>query len=1494
MKKIALIITLFVCFSQTYAQPSLHLVPEDGAMTLKGDGGEITGAVEYDVYRGTTSPPNTLYTTFQDGYNYEWVDTDVENGTLYYYRVISRDAANNQSVFSSVDAGVPATGSGGHALFDGEDDNIFRGFGNFLQTISRIRFDVRIDEQPSSTERMEIMRIENNWDQRPGGFSYNFTTLRVYHGASALVVEINVDNNRSDSNGNPGQSEYFSINTKNIADGKWHAVALDNIGLGRQNGRVFVDGTQYNIGNAGNKFSEIGFERNHDLRLGGRTFSNTIHFKGAIDNFKTFDGSGVLHDWRFGEPEAASVVYDNGSRNLNLSKENGVITGFTTTFGKMNAIAYSDRVSIRWDPDFDLPGDPIQSYEVWRKTGSGALTQLTSVPKEENSYVDSQVNLGETYAYEVRSVKSNSVVLRSQTDITKPVDDFDRYLELDGAGEVQIPASELLNDTDGTIEFWMKAADSDVEAGKSYSVLNKHDGSGSLNGFNFILDRSTLYVQVKNNANSMNIRPTTPISLIDENWHHVAFAYEWEGTSTLYIDGVAQVTENNTLDITLTSEPLRMGKSPASFWTPFKGGMDEVRIWDQVLTSTEINDRKDQPIAGDENGLQGVWRFDVLTTDNIAYDDGLDGYDGDIIGGLTTAFDPNGEVFASYDGDDVTIGWNIQSEDPITGYILRRFRVDNPSMSEFTYNLPTSITTIVDDGIVPNMEYEYQLEAVIASGSIVVSDFMATKQDLGNMLDFEQTGGQVEIDETITDNQQGTIEFRFRSDEAPPSGKSFALLSRTDATGSDNGFTFTHSATSVFVQMKAAGTTANLFVSKDYLDGEWHHMALVYDWNGENNLYIDGQLEATVTVNNLNITDQSLLVGTSLSTFWAPYIGQLDELRLWEKQLNSTEINASKDMRLPGNTTDLGAVWHFDELAGPTTYDNGSNNFDGTLSGNVSFKESVARLSFSSGTGGFVESHGNNGQILGSMIIEISGDNAFISSGEMDTNLYQLLNSTDDGATGSLFDGLTPILAVRADRKSAELSFNHEADIHTAVESVSSIRIGFVEGAFETATEVINREAETNVSYVLLDNTLPIVTTPFQEFFLPGNFTPMVIELQDVFIDPDFAQPFAYEVIKSNDFVNATLNGTVLTISPNEVGDNSTEITVVFNDGNGGEVAATYFINVERTEQTISIDPVQDIDLMNQSSVQINASSSSGLAVELELLEGDGSLDASGLLTINATGSFRISANQTGNAIYTTALEEIITFNVTDSRKTNQTITFGNIDEQVYGDQLTLGATASSGLAIAYQLTSGEGTLDNGVLTLEGIGTYEIVASQVGDDTFNPAEAVTQQFSVAKAALTVTADDLSIQVGESIPELTFAYAGFKLSDDASVLIAAPTISTSATASSPAGDYAIVLEGGVDGLYDLTLINGTLTLTDEPVLNVDDVQLTVYPNPVTNSLQVKGVEVVTMRLLTMDGKLIQSLQDANAMNVSRLKQGNYILQLQERNGNTSSHIIIKNN
>jgi hypothetical protein len=162
----------------------------------------------------------------------------------------------------------------------------------------------------------------------------------------------------------------------------------------------------------------------------------------------------------------------------------------------------------------------------------------------------------------------------------------------------------------------------------------------------------------------------------------------------------------------------------------------------------------------------------------------------------------------------------------------------------------------------------------------------------------------------------------------------------------------------------------------------------------------------------------------------------------------------------------------------------------------------------------------------------------------------------------------------------------------------------------------------------------------------------------------------------------------------------------------------------------------------------------------------------------------------------------------------SQPFTFNALPVKNYGDPdfnpgaISLNTTnpiiyTSSNPAVA--------TIVAGNIHITGTGTSQITATQASDG-FYPAANVAQTLTVNKANLTIKADDKTKPQGDPNPPLTVTYTGFVNGETATVLTTAVSVTTTATTASPSGTYPIVPAGAAALNYNISFVNGTMTVT----------------------------------------------------------------------------------
>jgi hypothetical protein len=186
-------------------------------------------------------------------------------------------------------------------------------------------------------------------------------------------------------------------------------------------------------------------------------------------------------------------------------------------------------------------------------------------------------------------------------------------------------------------------------------------------------------------------------------------------------------------------------------------------------------------------------------------------------------------------------------------------------------------------------------------------------------------------------------------------------------------------------------------------------------------------------------------------------------------------------------------------------------------------------------------------------------------------------------------------------------------------------------------------------------------------------------------------------------------------------------------------VSQTFTVNGEA--QTITFAPlgVQNVG----TPLTLSATASSNLAVSFTSTTTSICTVSGTAATMVAIGTCTIQANQAGNTTYAAAPQVSQTFTVNGEA---QTITFASPGTQTVGTPLTLSATASSGLGVAFTSgTSSVCTVSGTAATMLISGTCTIQANQAGNTTYAAAPQVSQNFSVNGESQTITFNTISTQ-----------------------------------------------------------------------------------------------------------------------------------------------------
>ncbi|KPA10076.1 hypothetical protein MHK_009722, partial [Candidatus Magnetomorum sp. HK-1] len=181
------------------------------------------------------------------------------------------------------------------------------------------------------------------------------------------------------------------------------------------------------------------------------------------------------------------------------------------------------------------------------------------------------------------------------------------YMMNFGGGSYSATTTQTLNFTTHSVEAWINTTDNAWNG-----IVATDDSSGKWSQMS-VSSTGYLAVQLMNTGGQEKAYSGTTSLINDGNWHHVAYTFESASeTLNLYVDGVLEVTfvsNNQALTGFSLTEKIKIGvdSSESSY---FSGNIDEVRIWDSVLSAATIRGNMCQKIDPSTGGLLAYYRFD--------------------------------------------------------------------------------------------------------------------------------------------------------------------------------------------------------------------------------------------------------------------------------------------------------------------------------------------------------------------------------------------------------------------------------------------------------------------------------------------------------------------------------------------------------------------------------------------------------------------------------------------------------------------------------------------------------------------------------------------------------------------------------------------------------------------------------------------------------------------------------------------------------------------
>lgn len=258
----------------------------------------------------------------------------------------------------------------------------------------------------------------------------------------------------------------------------------------------------------------------------------------------------------------------------------------------------------------------------------------------------------------------------------------------------------------------------------------------------------------------------------------------------------------------------------------------------------------------------------------------------------------NGNHLGTFDNQ---VGFNAVSNGSYYGVVET-----SDGCTDTTNSIPATILSQPD----------VTLDTIYGSTSICLGDSLGLKVTnlSGNALILSPGGGQVAIAPGIGayDFDPGTsftVEAQIRTTSVGAMG----VLEHGDVAPSFQGFRLEMTGGSIGAVV-GDGASQAIFSGPNIADGDFHHVALtVHKPTSTGVLYVDG-IEVDRITNPALSNDQTATNNFNMGTgFLGDFFGSLDEIRLWNRALDSAGIVQSSNVELKGNEPFLVGLWNFND-----------------------------------------------------------------------------------------------------------------------------------------------------------------------------------------------------------------------------------------------------------------------------------------------------------------------------------------------------------------------------------------------------------------------------------------------------------------------------------------------------------------------------------------------------------------------------------------------------
>ncbi len=818
------------------------------------------------------------------------------------------------------------------------------------KTTSAADADGRVSVETANGGTVTIDTSSGVWTYKPannwyGTDSFNITATGDNSTSDSETISVTVNNDTENSivindgvlhtTGAAGTHASGAIGTNTITNNVTieFSVTLDEIVSGQAQTLLSVYDTTGNNGRFVINVTGTGKLQFFSRSSGGVNNSGDTEFTMSAD---------TSYDIAVSYDGATKMVYVNG--DLVHSE---AVSGMS-----MSNTAQEIRIGTHFDGSSNPASALIDEVKVWSEVRTqdqirdGIDQPVASGTNNLEAYYKFDDQVSGT-AVQDQSGNNRDLTLNGDAQV---INDLKGAVSFDGVDDVVTIANDTsLNSAQGTWSTWFKW-DTTANPTNGAILMGRHDETTSYNGLLVAVENNgNLLIQGKD-ADSLNaeISVSNP-GVNDGAWHQVTVVYDQAagGLNKVYVDGQLVGSVQSSAAWNWGGQALQIGDSPDTHWTPWKGEIGPVQIYNTKLTDEQVADQFGNEVDPAASGLVGYYDFTEGSGSTAA---------NDATGG-TQAPDAtvSGSTWIDLDNDTTATTLVIQEDEIATGHMLANDVPGTASYSVAT-NGQHGTVTMNTDGTwfykpVANYygtdTFTLRVSGTDADGTVFNDDETITvtinSVDDGNAvqisdgaLSLDGVNDWVDLPNTILNASQGTVSMRVNLPADAQTGSFMPLFANRDDADGDR----------IYIIAEFTGGQWHLKATLDdkTIDGgvistdTWYETTLVWRTDNTGEFYVDGDSKGSVSGLSLNAgTNSNVNDGVGLGTYDKASNNQhtkalIDEVSIWSTAQTADAIRTRVGQQLSGDESNLTAYYRFDDDAdGNVVHDLTGNGNDGTL-----------------------------------------------------------------------------------------------------------------------------------------------------------------------------------------------------------------------------------------------------------------------------------------------------------------------------------------------------------------------------------------------------------------------------------------------------------------------------------------------------------------------------------------------------------------------------------